>query len=109
MEDMETSEEEMAVSISAVGAVAYICCTLTFILLVCLLFFLGLTPTQRSVMRGHPGTLLHFYTKLRTAHSSEVIRIQTPTCFRESVTKRVIVSHLLDTQSITWRKSGDII
>ena len=49
MEDMETSEEEMAVSISAVGAVAYICCTVTFILLVCLLFFLGLTPTQRSV------------------------------------------------------------
>ena len=45
---METSEEEMAVSISAVGAVAYVCCTVTFILLVCLLFFLGLTPTQRS-------------------------------------------------------------
>ena len=108
MEDMETSEEEMAVSISAVGAVAYICCTVTFILLVCLLFFLGLTPTQRSVMRGHTRTLLHFYTKPRTAHSSEVI-IQTPTCFRESVTKRVIVSHLIDTQSITWHKSGDIV
>ena len=109
MEDMETSEEEMAVSISAVGAVAYICCTVTFILLVCLLFFLGLTPTQRSVMRGHTRTLLHFYTKPRTAHSSEVIKIQTPTCFRESVTKRVIVSHLIDTQSITWCKSGDIV
>ena len=45
---MENSEEEMAVSISAVGAAAYVCCTVTFILLVCLLFFLGLTPTQRS-------------------------------------------------------------
>ena len=45
---MDNSEEEMAVSISAVGAVAYVCCTVTFILLVCLLFFLGLTPTQRS-------------------------------------------------------------
>ena len=44
---MENSEEEMAVSISAVGLVAYVCCTVTFILLVCLLFFLGLTPTQR--------------------------------------------------------------
>ena len=45
---MENSEEEMAVSISAVGAVAYVCCNVSFILLVCLLFFLGLTPTQRS-------------------------------------------------------------
>ncbi len=45
---MDNSEEEMAVSISAVGAVAYVCCTVTVILLVCLLFFLGLTPTQRS-------------------------------------------------------------
>ena len=41
-------EDEMSVSISAVGAVAYVCCTVTFVLLVCLLFFLGLTPTQRS-------------------------------------------------------------
>ena len=40
-------ESEETVSISAVGAAAYICCTITFILLVCLLFFLGLTPTQR--------------------------------------------------------------
>ena len=40
-------EDEMSVSISAVGAVAYVCCTVTFVLLVCLLFFLGLTPTQR--------------------------------------------------------------
>ena len=47
-EVMESAgEEDLAVSISAVGAVAYICCTVTFVLLVCLLFFLGLTPTQR--------------------------------------------------------------
>ena len=45
---MDRTEEEMSVSISAVGAVAYVCCTVTFVLLVCLLFFLGLTPTQRS-------------------------------------------------------------
>ena len=44
---MDRTEEEMSVSISAVGAVAYVCCTVTFVLLVCLLFFLGLTPTQR--------------------------------------------------------------
>ena len=47
MDSTDPAEEAMAVSISAVGAIAYICCTVTFILLVCLLFFLGLTPTQR--------------------------------------------------------------
>ena len=45
--DSYLMDVEEAVSISAVGAVAYVCCTITFVLLVCLLFFLGLTPTQR--------------------------------------------------------------
>ena len=50
-------EDEMSVSISAVGAVAYVCCTVTFVLLVCLLFFLGLTPTQRSISTRPEGCL----------------------------------------------------
>ena len=76
MEDMETSEEEMAVSISAVGAVAYICCTVTFLLLVCLLFFLGLTPTQRSVMRGHPEV-----SHERSHRDSSTLLHQTQNCY----------------------------
>ena len=50
-------EEDLAVSISAVGAVAYICCTVTFVLLVCLLFFLGLTPTQRYARAMAPRSI----------------------------------------------------
>ena len=74
-------EEDLAVSISAVGAVAYICCTVTFVLLVCLLFFLGLTPTQRyaramaprsTKVRPCSGTTQYHSAKVRPCNGTIV-------------------------------------
>ena len=73
-EVMESAgEEDLAVSISAVGAVAYICCTVTFVLLVCLLFFLGLTPTQRYARAMAPrSTIARKYARAVVSRSTTV-------------------------------------
>ena len=66
-------ESEATVSVSIIGIAVYIAWGITFLSLICLLFFLGLTPSQRLVLNIDLGQVPSITYRICKQRESRII------------------------------------